>query len=153
MGTTKLLQRIFLLGLFLFSGIVTVQAQQLLDGYITENVGIWEPLEDATFIGRGDDPWGEIAMPFDFRYDNQNINRVYVYGNGFISLNYQRSPFSQDIPDFAQYRNLISWYAGDLYTRGELSYKVEGTGSFRVLEVEQTDTRIFLDFSVARIYV
>lgn len=150
--TNKLLQGMLLLGLFMV-GTISVSAQALLDSYINERVGIWRPLENPTEIGRGDDPWGQINLPFNFRYDNQTINSIYVYGNGFISLNEQRSPFGQGVPDFAEYRNLISWYGADLYTNGMLSYKVTGTEPFRVLTVEQTNARTFLDFSGARIDV
>jgi hypothetical protein len=146
--TNKLLQGILFLGVFIL-GAVSLSAQQLLESSINERVGIWRPLENPTNIGRGDDPWGMIEMPFTFTYDNQNINTVYAYGNGFISLNYQRSHLGSAVPSFAQYSNLVSWYGADLYTTGSLSYEVTGTEPFRVLTIQQTGARTFLDFSGA----
>jgi len=126
-----------------------VNAQLVTTATISESQTFWKELDDPIHIGNGSNPWGEIPMPFTFVYDNVNVTRIYAYGNGFVSFNTYRNPDGAAIPKLYSFPLIVSWYAADLVTQGNLSYKVTGIAPFRVLTVQQTNARTFLDFSGA----
>ncbi len=132
-----------ILFIFLVFGTTRSYSQSLLGSQMAENFELFSPITNGTFMGEGDDPWYEIGMPFTFRYDNQNITKLYVYGNGYISLNTYREPTALAIPKLFSYPNIISWYAADLVTEGGLYYAVTGSAPFRVLTIEQKDARTY----------
>lgn len=133
--------------LLLVAGAFQAHAQQLLTGKVTEGNEMFKLLTGDTPGKRGDDAADTIPMPFTFRYDDQTVNTMYVYTNGFISLNTPRNPSSAAIPKIGQYPNIISWYSADLFVEGRMSYKVEGNAPFRVFTVQVTDARTVTDFS------
>ncbi|MCE5304190.1 hypothetical protein LLG34_00595, partial [bacterium] len=99
----------------LILGLVTIgsnsgYSQNLLGSKIEEGFELYAPLQDATFMKKGDDPVDSLVMPFTFKYDNQTISRIYIYGNGFISLNTYRNPSALAIPKLYSFPNIISWY-------------------------------------------
>ena len=132
-------------------GVTTTYAQSIFNADIRETVEIWEPFDDGFSFGDGPAPFGQISLPsdFDFRYNSGNmlVTDIYVYGNGFLSFNTMRSPSDLFIPTFAEYPNMVSWYGNNLTTNGELSYKMTGTKPFRVVTIQHTGARTFLDFS------
>ncbi len=132
-----------ILFIFLVIGTTTSNAQSLLGSKMAENFELFSPITNGTFMGEGDDPWYELSMPFTFRYDNQNITKLYVYGNGYISMNTYREPSALAIPKLYTYPNIVSWYAGDLVTEDGLYYTVTGSAPFRVLTIEQRDARTY----------
>lgn len=148
MRTNKLLQYLFI---FLIIAVSANKAysQALTSASIREDVEIFTKLQNPTIIGEGDDPWKLVVMPFPFSYDNSNITNVFVYGNGFISLNSTASPFGTAVPAFGTAANKIYYYGQDLVTAGTLSYKVEGTSPFRVLTVQHLGARVATDNSGA----
>lgn len=119
------------------------RSQSLLGARIAEGFELFNPITNATFMGNGDDPWYEITMPFTFRYDNQTVTRMYVYGNGFISFNTYREPSAMAVPRLFTYPNILSWYAADLVTEDGMYFNVTGSSPFRVLTVEQRKARTF----------
>jgi len=130
-----------ILGLILLSFIIfswgEAQAQTLLSSKMTEGFELYQSIANGTKIGEGDDPVYSMAMPFTFKYDNQTVSTMYVYGNGFISFNTYREPSSLAIPKLYTYPNIVSWYAGDLITDDGIYYEVTGASPFRVLTIEQ----------------
>jgi hypothetical protein len=132
----------------LILGLVTIgsnsgYSQNLLGSKIEEGFELYAPLQDATFMKKGDDPVDSLVMPFTFKYDNQTISKIYIYGNGFISLNTYRNPSALAIPKLYSFPNIISWYCGDLVTEDGLYYKLTGISPFRVLTIEQRQARTF----------
>ncbi len=135
-----------ILGLILLSFIIfswgEAQAQTLLSSKMTEGFECTNQSQMVQ-IGEGDDPVYSMAMPFTFKYDNQTVSTMYVYGNGFISFNTYREPSSLAIPKLYTYPNIVSWYAGDLITDDGIYYEVTGASPFRVLTIEQRKARTF----------
>ena len=132
-----------ILFIFLVFGTTRSYSQSLLGSQMAENFELYSPITNGIFMGEGDDPWYELGMPFAFRYDNQNITKLYVYGNGYISLNTYREPTALAIPRLYTFPNIISWYAADLVTEGGLYYKITGNAPFRVLTIEQVNARTY----------
>lgn len=133
-----------ILGMFAL-GINNVKAQDLLSSSIGEGFELFEYLPNATFMVKGDDPVDSLIMPFSFKYDNQTINRIFIYGNGFISLNTYRNPSALAIPKLYSIPNIISWYCADLVTEDGIYYKVTGIAPFRVLTIEQRKAHTFAE--------
>jgi len=121
----------------------SAKAQNLLSANIDEGFELYQNLSGATFMVNGDDPVDSLVMPFTFKYDNQTVNRIYIYGNGFISLNTYRNPSALAIPKLYSFPNIISWYCGDLVTEDGIYYQVTGIAPFRVLTFEQRKARTF----------
>lgn len=142
MKSAKLFLGLMLLSLLLFST-NAARSQTLLGSRIAEGFELFNPLTDATFMGNGDDPWYQINLPFTFRYDNQTVTTLYVYGNGFISFNTYREPTAMAVPKLYTYPMILSWYAADLVTEDGLYFKVTGSAPFRVLTIEQRKARTF----------
>jgi len=144
---TNKIQITLLVLLFLLIGANNIFSQIITSSVIREDIEFWTELKDPVIIGYEDDPWGQINMPFNFVYDGTTISTIYVYGNGFLSLNKAYSPNGASLPRFPQDNMIISWYLRNLYTTGSLSYKVEGTAPFRVLTVQQLGARVVTDLS------
>ena len=136
-----------ILGLILLSFIIfswgEAQAQTLLNSKFAEGFELYQQLPNGTKIGEGDDPYYALGMPFSFKYDNQTVNTLYIYGNGFISFNTYRSPSALAVPKLYTFPNILSWYAADLYTEDGLYYQVTGAEPFRVLTIEQRKGRVY----------
>lgn len=136
-----------ILGLILLSFLIfgwgESQAQTLLNSKITDGFELFQPLANGTKIGEGDDPYYQLGMPFTFKYDNQNVTQLYIYGNGFISFNTYREPSSIAVPKLYTYPMILSWYAADLVTEDGLYYQVTGIAPFRVLTIEQRKARTY----------
>lgn len=142
MKSVKQFLCLMILGMLAIS-INKANAQDLLNSSINEGFELFEYLPDATFMVKGDDPVDSLMMPFTFKYDNQNISKIYIYGNGFISLNTYRNPSAIAVPRLYSIPNIISWYCADLVTEDGLYYKVSGIAPFRVLTIEQRKARTF----------
>lgn len=128
---------------FLILGSFKAQSQTLLGSKMSEGFELFDPITNGTYLGNGDDPVFNITMPFTFKYDNQSVTTLYVYGNGFISFNTYREPSALAIPKLYVYPNIVSWYAGDLVTEDGFYYQVTGIAPFRVLTIEQRKARTF----------
>ena len=126
-------------------GINNAKAQDLLGSSIGEGFELFEYLPNATFMVKGDDPVDSLIMPFTFKYDNQTVNRIYIYGNGFISMNTYRNPSALAIPKLYSFPNIISWYCADLVTEDGIYYSVSGIAPFRVLTIEQRKAHTFAE--------
>lgn len=142
MKSAKLFLGLILLSLLFFTT-NNARSQTLLGSKMAEGFELFNPITNATFMGNGDDPWYEILMPFTFKYDNQTVTRMYVYGNGFISFNTYREPSAIAVPKLPTYPMILSWYAADLVTEDGLYYNVTGSSPFRVLTIEQRKARTF----------
>lgn len=142
MKSAKLFLGLILLSLLFFSP-NDARSQSLLGAKMAEGFELFNPITNATYMGNGDDPWYQLQMPFTFRYDNQNVTNLYVYGNGFISFNTYREPSAMAIPKLFTYPNILSWYAADLVTEDGMYYNVTGSAPFRVLTIEQRKARTF----------
>lgn len=128
---------------FLIFGWSDALAQSLLNSKMSEGFELFQPLANGTKIGEGDDPYYGLPMPFTFKYDNQSVTTLHIYGNGFISFNTYREPSSLAIPKLFTYPNILSWYAADLITDDGLYYEVSGSAPFRILTIEQRKARTF----------
>lgn len=126
-------------------------SQSILNAYIRETVETWTTFSDGISFGNGAAPWGVIELPsdFSFKYGTSvnNVADIYVYGNGFLSFDVYRNPDDLFVPGFAEYDKMVAWYNRDLYTNGDLSYKVTGEKPFRVINIQHLGARSFLDFS------
>ena len=142
MKSAKLFLGLILLSLLFFSP-NNARSQTLLGAKMAEGFELFNPITDATYMGNGDDPWYEIQMPFTFKFDNVNVTKMYVYGNGFISFNTYREPSAIAVPKLPTYPMIISWYAADLVTEDGMYFNLTGSAPFRVLTVEQRKARTF----------
>jgi hypothetical protein len=124
-----------------------LRAQTVLNSEIREDVEIWEYLESPNYIGNGDNPWTEISMPFPFTYNNQNITRVFIYGNGYLTFNVEGEPSGLEVPRLPNVFQGVAWYSRDLFTNTSLSYKVTGQAPFRILTIEHLGARVVTDQS------
>lgn len=128
---------------FLLLGTYNAKSQSLLGSKMSEGFELFDPITNGTYLGNGDDPVFQMSMPFTFKYDNQTVTTLYIYGNGFISFNTYREPSALAIPKLYLYPNIVSWYAADLVTEDGFYYQVTGTAPFRVLTIEQRKARTF----------
>jgi len=122
----------------------SAKAQGLLSANIDEGFELYQNLSSGTFMINGDDPVDSLVMPFTFKYDNQTVTRLYIYGNGFISLNTYRNPSALAIPKLYSFQIL---YLGirRLVTEDGIYYQVTGIAPFRVLTFEQRKARTFAE--------